>query len=1818
MTSSSSLSATLSVLAGKSDSETEELLDRMLTRLALCDDEKLQDLLSKLLPISIAALSTSSQLVRNKVLEILNHVNKRTKNQSNIKLPLMELWNLYSESSSASMVRNFCIVYIEMAIDRVSKEEKEHLLPSFLGLISKLPSQHQEVLLRISAKVIGECYAIQASGAIAKDYKNLAGSQDIMIFLEFGLHTLLYQPTSNSEALPQGLSITQRDRVRGNKVLTADAIRARKLGILNFTEAMELSSELVYPLYLVASADSQESVAKRGEELVKKNAGVNFDEANLISKIFLLFNGNTGLDHIPQESRVHPGSPALRVRLMSVFCRSISAANSFPLTLQCIFGCFFGNNTSSRLKQLGMEFTVWVFKHARADQLRLMGPVILTGIVNLLENHSTSEQDATLRETKSFSFQAIGLLAERMPELFRDKIDMARRLFNALKLEAPSLRPVIQEATNSLSLAYKDSSLTVLKSLEQLLFRNFQEEISELRFCAVRWATSLFDLQHCPSRFICMVAAADSRLDIREMALEGLFPGEDQRKNVSKDLNLKYPKLAAMVDFIVEQKPALLNSTPSQEMAILFPSETYLPMIKFLLRCFEADVKHYAALEDSDFAQTVEKMLLLLENAMTYEGSVQLHGEVSKALMMVAGHVPKVVASRYAEKLSWLKQLLGHVDFGTREAVARLLGLASSAVNVSSSSDMIFELSSSISGTVKLRFEMQHGLICALGYVTANSLIRTPPISGAVLQTAVKCLVDLVNSEDPTLASAAMQALGHIGLCVPLPLLPHDSSSVTVLYILREKLAKLLLRDDIKAVQRIVIALGHMCAKESSFALISIALDVIFSLSRSKVEDILFAAGEALAFLWGGVPTTADVVLRTNYSSLSTISNFLMEDMSSSLSSSTHTGSEVLEVHHVDVRDAITRKLFDELLYSNKKEERCAGTVWLLSLTMYCGHNPSIQQLLPDIQDAFSHLLGEEHELTQELASQGLSVVYELGDSTMKKSLVNALVGTLTGSGKRKRAVKLVEDSEVFQEGVLGESLTGGKLSTYKELCNLANEMGQPDLIYKFMDLANYQVSLNSKRGAAFGFSKIAKHAGDALLPHLRSLIPRLVRYQYDPDKNVQDSMAHIWKSLVADSKRTIDENLELIFDDLLIQCGSRLWRSREASCLALADIIQGRKFDQVGKHLGKIWRSAFRAMDDIKETVRNSGDRLCRSLTSLTVRLCDISLTQMSEAQKTMDIVLPLLLTEGIMSKVDSIRKASIGILAKVVKGSGVAIRPHLPELVSCMLESLSSLEDQGLNYVELHAANAGIHAEKLEQLRISIAKSSPMWGTLDFCVEVVDNQSLEVLVPRLAQLVRSGVGLNTRVGIANFISLLVQKIGADIKPFTSMLLKLLFPVVKEEKSAASRRAFANACAILLKFSAPSQAHKLLDDTVALHAGDRNDQVAGAVLLKSYSSMANEVLSGYRAQIMPVIFLSRFEDDKSVSSLYEELWDDNVSSEQITLELYVGEIVTLVTEGIMSSSWANKKKAALAIGKLSEILGKSLSPHHHVLLTSIMKEIPGRLWEGKDALLNALSALCAACHEAIFATDPDAPTAILDFLLSACNKKVKDFREAAFSCLEQTIKAFNNPDFFGVVFPPLYEMCKLDSSAKPGQSAAASDARADAEEPKNSSPAVDKVVSCITACVHVARVNDILEQRRKLLDIFIFCLSPTCPWTVKLAIFSSIKELTSKLHKYPVETQDPSLNASVSVFFKELFEVVLPKVLECMHIIKIGQVHVAASDCLLDVIEMYKATQAEKSLKRGIKAELLQLHEVEKNEAAKFTLGKCLEVLETLEEASI
>ena len=63
-----------------------------------------------------------------------------------------------------------------------------------------------------------------------------------------------------------------------------------------------------------------------------------------------------------------------------------------------------------------------------------------------------------------------------------------------------------------------------------------------------------------------------------------------------------------------------------------------------------------------------------------------------------------MIASHYVPRISWLKQLLSHVDLDTRESAARLLGIACSAIPPATSSDLISELLSAISKTSNLRF----------------------------------------------------------------------------------------------------------------------------------------------------------------------------------------------------------------------------------------------------------------------------------------------------------------------------------------------------------------------------------------------------------------------------------------------------------------------------------------------------------------------------------------------------------------------------------------------------------------------------------------------------------------------------------------------------------------------------------------------------------------------------------------------------------------------------------------------------------------------------------------------------------------------------------------------------------------------------------------------------------------------------------------------------------------------------------------------------------------------------------------------------------
>ena len=605
----------------------------------------------------------------------------------------------------------------------------------------------------------------------------------------------------------------------------------------------------------------------------------------------------------------------------------------------------------------------------------------------------------------------------------------------------------------------------------------------------------------------------------------------------------------------------------------------------------------------------------------------------------------------------------------------------------------------------------------------------------------------------------------------------------------------------------------------------------------------------------------------------------------------------------------------------------------------------SLVSMLPEIQEAFGSLLGDQNELTQEMASRGVSVVYELGTEAQRKELLGSLMGTLAGEKPKRRRVKLADDTAVFSEGAVrvddealkrkdddggggGGGGGGGSLNTYKELCSIVTDIGQPDLIYKFMDLANYQAMLNSSKGAAFGFASIARRAGDALAPHLAKLLPKLYRMQHDPSPKMQEAVKGIWQAVVDDPKAAVDAHFAAVMEDLLTECGSRTWRSRQSAASALAELLSGRRFAEMEPFLERVWTASLRSVDDIKETVREAGKALCRSTRGLTVRLCDAHHSKPAETQRTIGVVAPILLNQGLLSPVKEIQGLAMDVLMRVAKHAGSAeIRPFVPEMVKCLLEALSSMEDSRLNYIEQHAPAIGMSAERLEHARLQSSKASPMGETLDVLMGHVDEATMTELVPQLGSVLRSGVGLNTRAGTCRFISRLCLRRGSRCRaPARLELFKALLAAAAADKSQSVTSAAVSATAAVARHATEARTHQLVQDVVSMYdSASDDDSGSGDVassekrralashLALELSRNASDAVAKHAASVLPLAFVGRFDDAESVAKRWQEVWEENAGGASSTLRLYLNEILAACASRLGAAQYRVKRQGAAA-----------------------------------------------------------------------------------------------------------------------------------------------------------------------------------------------------------------------------------------------------------------------------------------------------------------
>merc|ERR1719399_2496408 len=150
------------------------------------------------------------------------------------------------------------------------------------------------------------------------------------------------------------------------------------------------------------------------------------------------------------------------------------------------------------------------------------------------------------------------------------------------------------------------------------------------------------------------------------------------------------------------------------------------------------------------------------------------------------------------------------------------------------------------------------------------------------------------------------------------------------------------------------------------------------------------------------------------------------------------------------------------------------------------------------------------------MGSQGISLIYQISGEDMKKQLVENLVETLTSSTLKPKRMKISQDTEMFEGDTLGKDPNGKKISTYKHLCAIASDIGQPDVVYKFIQLFNENSLAKSKQGVAMGLASLGWVAElEQLQP---KIVPKLYRLLHDPSSQVQESMNMLWSVLVEDN----------------------------------------------------------------------------------------------------------------------------------------------------------------------------------------------------------------------------------------------------------------------------------------------------------------------------------------------------------------------------------------------------------------------------------------------------------------------------------------------------------------------------------------------------------------------------------------------------------------------------------------------------------------------------------------------------------------------------
>lgn len=1067
------------------------------------------------------------------------------------------------------------------------------------------------------------------------------------------------------------------------------------------------------------------------------------------------------------------------------------------------------------------------------------------------------------------------------------------------------------------------------------------------------------------------------------------------------------------------------------------------------------------------------------------------------------------------------------------DGVARLTGFASTALPVAELERLIAKLAVTLEPEASGRASGRHGeddrecsILCisqiiasnlskpgATGQKHSNSMIRALGAVARRFQGAVESSVRV--------RVAACDALAAVGTKHILPL-PLDSAdgialelSVPTRAVVLAGLAGVLISDksDAKLVEAAANAIGRICVGEPRTTFKRTAINALLLVAKDRKEDeVRFTAGESLVRATAGFDAPPPASLRKEedatdaeelpYLLYSGTNVIVFSRPIGDLAGDEPESESAKPTSLESVLNAVC-----ELCFNPRPHTRAGGCVYLVTFlrlissphavtekvqytfpapedeVYFAAAQDALAKVVPKAQGSFTTLLADRSEFTQQLASRGVSLLFDMSTESDRKELVTSLVRSLTMNKRNAAATVAGDEGGVLDSAALptappsagngdtsstSNSSTGGA-ATYKELVSLANDMGQPELVYKFMDLASHSSLWNNRRGAALAGSALLGNdlAAEQLRPHIKTLLPRLYVYCYDPSEAVRVSMGSVLSSVAKSGgfgtvSEAVNEHFDIVAKHCLSCMTSRQWRVREGGCGALRDLLPSRRWSEVKDLLGEFWLVSLRAMDDIKESVRTVGERAGQAVSALSIRLCDPNMNGAGSAAAVVEIVVPAILpafTHG----VKEVRVLASSTLSKIIRFGGNALRASVPDIVTSLLESATELENPALNYVQFHVD--ADQRDQLETMRADAASmsSSPIVDSLERLSGLVDDSNAGEVVQRLLRLSRVGVGVPTRAATARFFSSLLSSRGVVMEKHAAKMMHAATAAAQMEMNGSARKAWSNAVGLAARLAPVEAVGKMVAVIVELSGAESaQDRALASYLSLGLWRNSPETARKHATEILPVAYMGRYEGDedaKGAAANWKEVWSEGSPSSDAGLRLYSSEITCICVRRLsVSSQYKVKSSAASALGAMAHAMTSATasSVGNESLATAaagLIGALPGHIWENKQGCLDAIGTIADAASKskddaaertrAVW-SKVGGSDAVVKAILVECDRGKREYRLSAMSALAHVLKgSCETSDYVSVVTAALgSEWSRADADADADAETAAEVAR--------------------------------------------------------------------------------------------------------------------------------------------------------------------------------